>query len=228
MKADGDPLASSYSFLEVVTASEYSPKPLRHLKSRCLRPGEYAGHLERWLDYYPSTQVGFSLSQNHHYLLWIELPFFKEILQFAQSGQINFQCLLVFSMHVGSISDEVFFISCCFDKFFQMLIVDGDVLRSDPIAVMHHLQRFAKIKPFADYRELIRFDKKKGFYCQITSNDSSKCLGRGKGRRYAPMDSQAEAILQRHYQPHNVALHKLLVRLNQPVPLPKWLKADLS
>ncbi|GAV00465.1 hypothetical protein RvY_11308 [Ramazzottius varieornatus] len=165
MKADGDPLANSYSFLEVVTASQDSPRLLRHLKSRCLRPGEYAGHLERWLDYYPST---------------------------------------------------------------QLLIIDGDILRSDPITIMHHLQRFVKIKPFVDYRDLVRLDKKKGFYCQIMSNDSSKCLGRGKGRRYAPMDSQAEAILQRHYQPHNVALHKLLVRLNQPVPLPTWLKADLS
>ncbi|OQV18743.1 Bifunctional heparan sulfate N-deacetylase/N-sulfotransferase [Hypsibius exemplaris] len=166
VKAHGDKVAAQYSFLEIVTANRDSPKPLQHLRSRCLRPGEYASHLERWLDHYPST---------------------------------------------------------------QLLILDGDLLKSDPVSVMHLVQRFLKIKPFVDYKDLIRFDKKKGFYCQVEATmKAPRCLGRSKGRRYPVMEADVEAVLQRYYQPHNVALHKLLTRLNQPLPLPKWLRADLQ
>src|SRR6218665_1682111 len=71
-----------------------------------------------------------------------------------------------------------------------------------------------------------RFDKKKGFFCQIVGNDKTKCLGRGKGRRYPPMDTRSEALLKSFYHKPNVALSKLLGRLGQPVP--DWLTEELS
>ncbi|XP_055331918.1 bifunctional heparan sulfate N-deacetylase/N-sulfotransferase-like [Paramacrobiotus metropolitanus] len=164
MRAHGDRTARQHSFLDVISASRDSPLPLRNLRNRCLKPGEYAVHIEKWLDHYPAN---------------------------------------------------------------QLLILDGDELRRSPVSVMHKVQRFLKIKPFIDYTDLLRYDAKKGFYCQVVNGESNRCLGRSKGRRYPPMDAEAEKFLQHYYQPYNVALHKVLTRLNQPVPLPRWLQADL-
>lgn len=74
------------------------------LHTRCLDPGNYARHLERWL------------------------ALFK-----AQN----------------------------------LLIIDGEELKYDPVSVMNNLQRSMNIEPFFDYRNKLRFDRKKGFYCQV-------------------------------------------------------------
>lgn len=71
-----------------------------------------------------------------------------------------------------------------------------------------------------------RFDKQKGFFCQIVGDDKTKCLGRGKGRRYPDMDSRSQSILRSFYHRPNVALSKLLGRLGLPVP--DWLTEELS
>lgn len=57
MRAHSDPMALSYSFFEVLSASEDSPKRLWSLRSRCLSPGTYAEHLERWLENFPTKQL---------------------------------------------------------------------------------------------------------------------------------------------------------------------------
>lgn len=56
-KAHGDPIANNYSFHQVITASDTAPKPLRDLRNRCLNPGKYSQHLERWLSYFPPQQL---------------------------------------------------------------------------------------------------------------------------------------------------------------------------
>ena len=71
-----------------------------------------------------------------------------------------------------------------------------------------------------------RFDEKKGFFCQVLSGDKTKCLGRGKGRQYPPMDTRAETYLHQYYKKHNMALDKLLDRLN--VARPEWLDEELA
>ncbi|KAL7878025.1 hypothetical protein SRHO_G00046680 [Serrasalmus rhombeus] len=48
-RAHQDPAAINYTFHQVVTAGPSSSKELLVLQSRCLKPGEYAAHLERWL-----------------------------------------------------------------------------------------------------------------------------------------------------------------------------------
>lgn len=108
----------------------------------------------------------------------------------------------------------------------QLMIIDGEELKADPVSVMNQVQQFLKIKPFYDYSEHLRYDPKKGFFCQITQRNSTKCLGRSKGRHYAPMDPRAEKFLKAFYLSHNVALSKLLARLRQPIP--NWLQEDLS
>lgn len=72
-----------------------------------------------------------------------------------------------------------------------------------------------------------RFDPKKGFYCQITTGDHTKCLGRSKGRHYPPMEERSIKFLQRYYLSHNTALVKLLKRIGMRT-VPQWLKEDLS
>lgn len=79
-----------------------------------------------------------------------------------------------------------------------------------------------------------RFNPQKGFYCQIrhpknvsnSSGSTLKCLGRGKGRSYPPMDAKSEALLKSFYRKPNVALSKLLLKLGQDVP--NWLQEQLS
>lgn len=163
-RAHGDQVALNYSFHQVITASDTAPKPLRELRNRCLNPGKYSQHLERWLSYYPPQQLH---------------------------------------------------------------IIDGDQLRSNPVETMNELQRFLKIQPPFDYSKHLRYDPKKGFFCQVINEDHTKCLGRSKGRQYPPMEDKSYKLLQRYYLSHNTALVKLLKRLGHR-SVPQWLKDDLS
>lgn len=49
--------ALNYSFYDVITANDKSPKLLKELRNRCLIPGTYAQQLDRWLSYYSPQQV---------------------------------------------------------------------------------------------------------------------------------------------------------------------------
>lgn len=164
MRVHKDPIALNYSFYDVISATDTAPKVLRDLRNRCLNPGKYSQHLERWLQYYSPQQLH---------------------------------------------------------------IIDGEQLRSNPIEVMDHLQKFLKITPLYDYSSHLRYDIKKGFFCQVMSHDRTKCLGKSKGRAYPQMEERAYKLLQRYYLSHNTALVKLLKRLGLR-SVPQWLKEDLS
>ncbi|XP_072921260.1 bifunctional heparan sulfate N-deacetylase/N-sulfotransferase 4 isoform X2 [Hemitrygon akajei] len=56
-RAHEDPAALRYSFYEVITAGRRAIPELRALHNRCLVPGWYAVHIERWLTYYPASQL---------------------------------------------------------------------------------------------------------------------------------------------------------------------------
>lgn len=171
MRAHNHTAALNFTFYEVVSLDvqhrgdlgEKTLKRLKDLRSRCLGPGAYAVHLERWLAYYPPQQIH---------------------------------------------------------------IIDGDQLRLDPIAVMDRVQPFLKLQPHVDYRQKLRFDAKKGFFCQVTAANGTKCLGKSKGRLYPEMEPQAAKYLHSYFLHHNVVLSKLLNRLR--VAIPPWLEAELS
>uniref|UniRef100_A0A7R9I1I9 [heparan sulfate]-glucosamine N-sulfotransferase n=1 Tax=Timema bartmani TaxID=61472 RepID=A0A7R9I1I9_9NEOP len=114
-RAHGNQLALNYTFHQVITASDTSPKPLRELRNRCLNPGKYSQHLDRWLLYYPP--------QNLH-------------------------------------------------------IIDGEQLKLNPVDTMNDLQQYLKIQPPFNYTTHLRYDPKKGFYCQVVNGNHTKCLGR--------------------------------------------------
>ncbi|XP_026880418.1 bifunctional heparan sulfate N-deacetylase/N-sulfotransferase 4 [Electrophorus electricus] len=56
-RAHEDRTALRFSFYEVISANHHAPSELRSLQGRCLVPGLYAVHLERWLTYYPPSQL---------------------------------------------------------------------------------------------------------------------------------------------------------------------------
>lgn len=163
VKSHGDQVAGNYTFHEIVTAPESAPRKVRELRNRCLLPGVYVQHLQRWLEYFPAKQI---------------------------------------------------------------FIIDGERLKSNPIAVMNNVQRFLQIQPHFNYSNQLRYDSKKGFYCQVTAENKTHCLGRGKGRQYTPMNETTINILQQFYKKHNVALSKLLNK--HKFRIPDWLEKELS
>ncbi|XP_075705859.1 bifunctional heparan sulfate N-deacetylase/N-sulfotransferase 3-like [Rhinoderma darwinii] len=108
----------------------------------------------------------------------------------------------------------------------QLLIVDGQQLRTDPSNVMDEVQKFLGVSPHYNYSEALTFDSHKGFWCQLLEEGKTKCLGKSKGRKYPQMDTECRAFLSSYYQDHNVELSKLLHRLGQP--LPSWLRQELQ
>ncbi|NXV51979.1 NDST4 sulfotransferase, partial [Uria aalge] len=158
-----DPAALKFNFYEVITSSHWAPSEIRTLQKRCLTPGWYAVHIERWLTHYPAS---------------------------------------------------------------QLLIIDGQQLRSDPATVMDEVQKFLGVSPHYNYSEALTFDPQKGFWCQLLEGGKTKCLGKSKGRKYPPMDQESRAFLSSYYRDHNVELSKLLHRLGQP--LPSWLRQELQ
>ncbi|KAM9329093.1 bifunctional heparan sulfate N-deacetylase/N-sulfotransferase 4 [Gastrophryne carolinensis] len=52
-----DSTAQKYSFYEVITADSTASLELQTLKKKCLVPGWYASHIERWLTYFPPSQL---------------------------------------------------------------------------------------------------------------------------------------------------------------------------
>ncbi|XP_048459447.1 bifunctional heparan sulfate N-deacetylase/N-sulfotransferase 1b [Rhincodon typus] len=162
-RAHDDPVALKYSFYEVITARSDTMPKLRALRNRCLFPGWYATHIERWFNYYHANQI---------------------------------------------------------------LVLDGQLLRTEPAATMEKVQKFLGLRNIADYHKLLIFDLKKGFWCQLLDGNKSKCLGKSKGRRYPEMDSDSRAFLREYYRDSNIELSKLLYKLGQS--LPTWLREELQ
>ncbi|NXO23310.1 NDST4 sulfotransferase, partial [Cisticola juncidis] len=158
-----DPAALRSNFYQVISGGPRAPPELRALQRRCLAPGWYALHIQRWLQHFPAS---------------------------------------------------------------QLLIIDGQQLRTDPSTVMDEVQKFLGVSPHYNYSEALTFDPQKGFWCQLLEGGKTKCLGKSKGRKYPPMDQESRAFLSSYYREHNVELSKLLHRLGQP--LPSWLRQELQ
>ena len=62
-----------------------------------------------------------------------------------------------------------------------MIFVDGNALKTDPIPLLNRFQKQINLEDFVDFKKLIQFDNKKGFYCPI-QNGKSQCLGISKVR----------------------------------------------
>jgi len=116
----------------------------------------------------------------------------------------------------------------------QLYIVDGEMLRSNPVATMHQVQKFLGVQTVIDYSQLLRYNPRKGFYCQVLQQHSNtnsrtnsiKCLGSGKGRNYPPMDGKSTTLLKSFYRKPNIMLSELLAKLG--LGEPDWLRQELT
>ncbi|XP_053259533.1 LOW QUALITY PROTEIN: bifunctional heparan sulfate N-deacetylase/N-sulfotransferase 3-like [Podarcis raffonei] len=126
-----DPAALKFTFYQVISAGHHASAELKALQKKCLVPGWYATHIERWLTYFPP---------------------------------------------------------------YQLLIIDGQQLRNDPAIVMDEVQKFLGVTPHYNYSEALTFDSHKGFWCQLLEEGKTKCLGKSKGRKYPPMDSEGFSV----------------------------------
>uniref|UniRef100_A0A3B3SIT9 N-deacetylase/N-sulfotransferase (heparan glucosaminyl) 2b n=1 Tax=Paramormyrops kingsleyae TaxID=1676925 RepID=A0A3B3SIT9_9TELE len=105
----------------------------------------------------------------------------------------------------------------------QIMIVDGSLFRSNPVLVMDGIQKFLGVSPYYSYTEVLTFDKNKGFWCQRLDGGRTKCLGKGKGRKYPAM---TRVFLSEYYREHNFELLRLLGRMGQMAPT--WLREELQ
>ncbi|CAG9538717.1 unnamed protein product [Cercopithifilaria johnstoni] len=106
----------------------------------------------------------------------------------------------------------------------QIHLVDGEQLRTDPVAAVTNLVDALHAPKFA-FSDLIKFDDRKGFFCSYI-NGTKKCLGTSKGRRYEPLNEELREKLDLVFRDDNIALHRLLLR--NDLPIPKWLQNQLS
>ncbi|KAL2078322.1 hypothetical protein ACEWY4_026007 [Coilia grayii] len=107
----------------------------------------------------------------------------------------------------------------------QLLIVDGVLLRSNPVQVMNGVQKFLGVTPHYNYTQALMFDETKGFWCQRLDGARSRCLGKSKGRKYPDMSAETRALLSEHYREQNLELLRLFNRLGQAPP--PWLREEL-
>uniref|UniRef100_A0A4X1T838 Bifunctional heparan sulfate N-deacetylase/N-sulfotransferase 1 n=2 Tax=Sus scrofa TaxID=9823 RepID=A0A4X1T838_PIG len=111
-------------------------------------------------------------------------------------------------------------------SWYQILVLDGKLLRTEPARVMDTVQKFLGVTNTIDYHKTLAFDPKKGFWCQLLEGGKTKCLGRSKGRKYPDMDPDSRAFLRDYYRDHNIELSKLLYKMGQT--LPTWLREELQ
>uniref|UniRef100_A0A8C2HXM5 Bifunctional heparan sulfate N-deacetylase/N-sulfotransferase 1 n=1 Tax=Cyprinus carpio TaxID=7962 RepID=A0A8C2HXM5_CYPCA len=110
-------------------------------------------------------------------------------------------------------------------SWYQILVLDGQMLRTEPASVMDKIQKFLGLTNTLNYHKILAFDPKKGFWCQLLDGGKTKCLGKSKGRRYPDMDIDSRTFLREYYHEHNIELSKLLYKMGQP--LPSWLREEL-
>jgi hypothetical protein len=110
-------------------------------------------------------------------------------------------------------------------KLNQLYMIDGQLLKSKPHQCLNNLQRdFMKLDTFLDYEPLLKYNKKKGFYCPIidTKKNLTKCLGSSKGRKYPLIDPKSKEYLKNLYNDANLKLFNFLTAKSIEVPI--WLK----
>ncbi|XP_061420826.1 bifunctional heparan sulfate N-deacetylase/N-sulfotransferase 2-like isoform X1 [Lethenteron reissneri] len=98
-RVHGDVAALNHSFVEVVSAGPDSPFPLRVLQGRCLQPGLYSSHADKWLSLYPPGQLLIVDGQQFRSNPAVVLDSVQRFL--GLSPHFNFANALTFDEHKG-------------------------------------------------------------------------------------------------------------------------------
>ena len=89
------------------------------------------------------------------------------------------------------------------------------------------LQEFIQVDRFVNYKKIIKYNKKKKFFCVHELKFSRiKCLGSSKGRIYSKMDDKSRHFLNEFYKNSNKLFFKLLIKYKYQVPI--WLKKQIN
>ncbi|XP_065315533.1 bifunctional heparan sulfate N-deacetylase/N-sulfotransferase 4-like [Gordionus sp. m RMFG-2023] len=91
----------------------------------------------------------------------------------------------------------------------QIVLVDGEKLKKDAPAEMTSLQNNLHLDAKINYKENLRFDTTKKFYC-LKNNTKVKCMPKSKGRNYPPLDQTTRDFLDQYYKPYNTELKRWL------------------
>ena len=107
----------------------------------------------------------------------------------------------------------------------QLISIDGDELRNQPFETMFKLQKMMNVNLILDYKRILKYDKKKKFFCIY--NKKSKCLGSSKGRSYPKLnDTFIIDYLNEYFNKSNILFYNLLK--SHSFEVPKWLKKFIA
>lgn len=101
----------------------------------------------------------------------------------------------------------------------QIIQVDGELLRRQPYKCLNDLQKKLGLETEIDFKKMLKYNKKKGFYCV----NGTKCLGQSKGRQYPALDLKSKTYLVNFYRDSNRKLLNLFKKYAYSVPT--WLKS---
>lgn len=168
-RAHDDPVALKYSFHDVITASHDAPVKLRVLQNRCLVPGWYAIHLERWLNFYHSSQVPCVFMHK------AKSGVNEASLVFMGSSLDTPECLFLFCLfneitnkptnycvvNLMRLFHMLFkhrnfctYTWCCL-CLTQLLVLDGQMLKTEPASVMDKIQKFLGLANIINYHKIL-------------------------------------------------------------------------
>ena len=94
----------------------------------------------------------------------------------------------------------------------QILIVDGNLLITDPIQEVKRAQEFLGVRDYLN-ASWFEFVPEKNFYCIKNSiSGPPRCMGESKGRKHPEIDEKVHQRLRQYYKPYNEKLFELIGR----------------
>ncbi|EYC18898.1 hypothetical protein Y032_0026g1437 [Ancylostoma ceylanicum] len=95
----------------------------------------------------------------------------------------------------------------------QILLVNGDVFRGNPINELRRVETFLDL-PHSITSDQLIFNERKGFFCFLkTPKSRVKCLGNSKGRPHREIPDDVIAKLRANFKEHNMRFFALVNRM---------------
>ena len=119
----------------------------------------------------------------------------------------------------------------------QIVIIDGELLKSNPHISMDQLQDHLDLNLKLNYKSLLKYDKKKKFFCWLERDSfgdlrRKKCLGQSKGRKYIQLSNTTRTYLNNYFYKSNMEFYNLLIKnfvnIQKKFSIPKWLNKNLT
>ena len=89
----------------------------------------------------------------------------------------------------------------------HLLVVDGDLIASDPFSEMKKVEQFLGVQHYLNKQRLV-FDEERGFYCMVSDSGTKRCLGKDKGIPHPSLQPDVEAKLRNYFKPLNQRFYR--------------------